>query len=348
MQDDVPDRDDWFVVEQGFPYPDWPTISLWMNQPAPVGDRTSDQSNAHPADDGGSIVLSHYSDGPPSALSTLSDFVTRPVTGRGSHDDFVQIARHWLARMRLGLGGGYSLAESDNFHLLSELPPKDQSELLKFLEQTRSRMLGVLGSSLIETFRGKHIVMRFTELDDYYDYVARYFPDGSWAGSSGMMIAQHYCHIAFPSVSPYMDRAVLAHELTHNLLVTLPLPTWLNEALAMLFEDSIASTPWSLDADNVALHRDYWNSETIQQFWAGTAFHDVEAQPLAYELSKILLSLIQTEVRPSAEVFRRFIQHAEYSDAGSMACRVNLNWELGDLAGRFLGPGEWGPIGQTG
>ncbi len=302
MLNNVPDRDDWFLEEQGFPYPEWESIFQWM--------------------------------------STFS-------TG-GSHADFVQVARHWLVRMRNGVGGDYEVAESENFHLLSELSSEDQAELLKFLEQSRSRMLGVLGNSLVETFRGKHIVMRFTELDDYYDYVARYFPDGSWAGSSGMMIAQHYCHIAFPSVSPYMDRAVLAHELTHNLLVTLPLPTWLNEALAMLFEDSIASTPWSLDADNVALHRDYWNSETIQQFWAGTAFHDVEAQPLAYELSKILLSLIQTEVRPSAEVFRRFIQHAEYSDAGSMACRVNLNWELGDLAGRFLGPGEWGPIGQTG
>ncbi|MGH8100195.1 MAG: hypothetical protein ACREIW_02775, partial [Chthoniobacterales bacterium] len=55
-----------------------------------------------------------------------------------------EIARVWLDKTAKLLGGAYAMAESENFHLLSELDERRGNELLTFLEQTRARILRTL------------------------------------------------------------------------------------------------------------------------------------------------------------------------------------------------------------
>lgn len=260
----------------------------------------------------------------------------------GSHEDWVQLSRHWLGRVRDGLGGGYTVAESEYFHFVSDLPPAERDEQLRFLERARTQILTSLGDIADPDARGKHVVLRFSESDDYYAYIAHYHEAGTYATSGGIFLNSGYAHIAYPETFPGQDHCTLAHELTHNLLSHLPLPLWLNEALAMVFEMQLGGGDHPpLDAEIVSRHRQHWTPATIQEFWRGDSFQDVEAQELSYSLAYVLLSTIQTSIRPAPENFRRFVLSADWSDAGAGALREHLDHDLDDLVACFLGPGEW-------
>jgi hypothetical protein len=256
-----------------------------------------------------------------------------------------QCTRHWLNRLRQRLGGTYVVAESENFYLLMENPSEAQAKLLSFVERTRTHIHKVLGDTAPPEARGKHVVLRFTETDDYYAYISHFHPDGEFAGSGGMFFRDGYQHLAYPqSWSPDEERRTVAHELTHDLLAHLPLPPWLNEALAMAFETDIAGgSREPLSRELAARHRSYWDAKTIQEFWRGESFANVEGQELAYSLASILLNLIHTEIRPAEGEFRRFVLRSDWGDAGAIATREHLEVELEDLVASFLGPGTWAP-----
>lgn len=295
----VPDRDDWFDEEAGFPRPNWGAVHGWMR-----------------------------------VFATKADL----------DDAWQHCTRHWLARLRDRLGGDYAAAESDNFHLLSELPPEAQARSLAFCERTRSQIYKVLGDIAPPNAPGKHVVLRFTETDDYYAYISIFYPDGEFAGSGGVFLGDGY-HIAYPQgESEEGERRVVAHELTHNLLAHLPLPPWLNEALAMAFEADLSGGAHEpLSRELAVRHREYWSAQTIQEFWRGESFSDVDGQELAYGLARVLLSLIHGEIRPAAGEFARFVVRADWGDAGAIAVREHLGIELDDLVASFLGPGDWAP-----
>src|SRR6187399_1355124 len=82
------------------------------------------------------------------------------------------IVRVWLDKTCQQLGGSYTTAESEHFHLLAELEPKPAEELLSFLEQTRARILRTLVNIPLPKWDGKHVVLRFTAEDDYYRYIS--------------------------------------------------------------------------------------------------------------------------------------------------------------------------------
>jgi hypothetical protein len=270
----------------------------------------------------------------------------RAMTNRKDEADlWQQAADHWLARLRRALGGDYRIAESENFYLVSALDEESRGRLMKFLEKTRASLLKVLGDAVWTTSYGKHVVLRFTDQDDYYAYVAHFYPNGEHPTSGGMCLNQGYAHVAyFEYVSMQNEQRVLVHELTHDLMGSLPLPVWLSEALAMAFEEERGPTM------NRELHQSHlacWNEETIQFFWMGGSFHTVEGQAISYSLARVLLDIIHRELQPSPETFRRFVKQACRSDAGDEAARDQLQASMGDIARVFLGPGDWTPKPAT-
>lgn len=266
-----------------------------------------------------------------------------------ANEAWQQVARHWLGRLRAALGENYALAESANFHLLSAQEPVARSRTLEFLERARSQIHRILGDISPKGAVGKHALIRFSDTERYYAYISHFHADGTYAGSSGMFLRDGYQHVAYPqSWSADEERRTVVHELTHNLLAHLPLPPWLNEALAMAFETDIGGGGHEpLTRELAARHREYWNAATIQAFWRGESFGDVDGQELAYSLSRILLNLIHTEVRPPQEEFRRFVLRSDWGDAGRSAAREHLGIELADLAACFLGEGDWTPEPKT-
>jgi hypothetical protein len=242
-----------------------------------------------------------------------------------------------LQRICERLGKSYAVAESAHFHLLSELEAKQQQDLLAFLEKARARILQQLGDIPLPKLHGKHVILRFTEEANYYGYVSYYDPHGEYAGSLGRFLPDGYRHIAYHHIDFHdRDRGLLVHELTHNLLISFPLPAWLHEALAMAFELDMTGMGEPLVTRELAEeHRAYWNAQTIQEFWRGVSFSKVDGQKLAYGLSRILLNLIATELRPSPAQNREFVMHANRKDAGQFAAQEYLGVNLSDVAATF-------------
>jgi hypothetical protein len=95
-----------------------------------------------------------------------------------------------------------------------------------------------LGDIPVRKRYGKHAVLRFSSEDQYYRYVAYFDPEGDSVDQGGRLILRGYIHIAYLQMDiPGRDQRILAHELTHNVLRHLPLPLWLDEALASLLQE---------------------------------------------------------------------------------------------------------------
>lgn len=261
------------------------------------------------------------------------------------HDTWVQVVRCWMTRLRDALGGEYTIAESEHFHLVSALDVKARERMLGFLENARSSLIRTLGDVAWTSTTGKHVVLRFTDADDYYAYISYFYPEGEHAMSNGVFLRSDYCHIAYPEgYTMDAERETIAHELAHNLLAHLPLPAWLNEALAEAFMDDLAGRGAALvEPDLMGEHRAFWNANTIQGFWAGRSFSQVEGQRVSYSLARILLDFIYREMSPEPEVFRRFVKQSDWNDGGEAAARDQLQTGLGEIAAAFLGPGDWSP-----
>jgi hypothetical protein len=150
------------------------------------------------------------------------------------------------------------------------------------------------------------------------------------------------CGTPLPRFNVRNNRAVLAHELAHNALMTLPVPLWLDEGVAQILEmqfSNYGGTGFDHDLDLIDKHRTYWSMETIQKFWSGESFRAEESVELSYSLAKILLNLISSEKGD----FKNFLQTAHYRDAGEAAFAASYGKNLGDLATIFLGSGDWNP-----
>jgi hypothetical protein len=99
-------------------------------------------------------------------------------------------------------------------------------------------------------------------------------------------------------------------------------------------------TPPAVGAELAKRHREFWNGARIQAFWAGAAFHELsEACELSYNLAEILVHLLGSE----GAAFLAFLRAAHYGDAGQTAAVDCLGKCLGEVAGTFLGPGNWRP-----
>ena len=135
---------------------------------------------------------------------------------------------------------------------------------------------------------GKHVAIIFKDLDHYYDYVSMFLPEeGEFGISSGMYINNGYGHFVFPTQDMEYAEPIAVHELTHACLSHLPIPTWLNEGLAVLMEEVLANNTLYIDKEIVAQHHQYWNEENIQEFWSGDSFYaSDEGQGLSYRIQE--------------------------------------------------------------
>ena len=271
--------------------------------------------------------------------------ISKTVRERTARDDwdraFTEAARQWVMQIQSDLGGEYAVSESRRFLLLSELETDSRRGILAHAEQTRDSIRECLGDAAWSPNCGKHVIILFSEEDDYYQYLSYFHKDGIHPASGGCLIRKRYVHIAAP-YQPRGCRTMLAHELAHNLVVHLPLPLWLNEGLAVTFQrgNGARGQPLLADPDLQPRHIDYWNEKTIQEFWAGVSFHKPgDSNELSYSLAEILLTLL-LEKRWD---FPAFLKQANWRDAGQTAAMNFLGVDLGAVAGTFLGKGDWRP-----
>jgi hypothetical protein len=260
-----------------------------------------------------------------------------------------EIGIKWLAQLQEDLGGDYRQHESWNFLLLSSQTKSDNEAMLNISECANETIEAHLAFSVpLRPLYGKRVILAFDEQDDYYDYLSHFYQDGHHSLSAGVFLSDGYMHVAMPFSSISLIRQVLIHELTHNSLAGLRLPTWLNEGLSKRLERKLS---WMMDggrrSESVILDRElaqehdaWWNEENIQGFWAGTSFYRPdEGNKLSYNLGEILVELLSNKW----DAFLDFVQNADPRDAGQDAALKCLNCCLGETLGGFLGPGKWRP-----
>jgi hypothetical protein len=256
------------------------------------------------------------------------------------------VARDWVQRLRDDLGHDYRVYETPNFLILTEAGERVVNDACRSFEEALAGIMERLSGVASDEGFGKHVVLMFREVADYYRYITHFYPDGDHPMSGGVCLSGHgYIHFAFPTPDYSSYGTVLVHELTHALLVQLPIPSWLNEALAMRMEQVICRTEtFELDRDEFERHLRHWNVSTMQQFWTGESWGiPGDSFELSYSLAQVLWRKIEVNLGLPREAVLGFVADADFRDGGAAACRQHLGLSLGELIGDFLGDGEWEP-----
>lgn len=233
--------------------------------------------------------------------------------------------------------------------IMTEASARVAKDACKFYEKSLKLILKHLPGVTCDEGLGKHVVLMFSSEDDYYQYIMYFYGDGEHPMSSGVCLSgDGYVHYAFPvdDENPSGYRATLVHELTHGCLNHLPIPLWLNEAIAMRMEDALCSSqPIQIDKYILKQHHDHWNAKTIQDFWSGESWNQVgDSFGLSYALAQIIWRKIEVDLRAPQKMIVDFILSASYEDAGESACQRVFELSMGDFVEDFLGEGNWTPL----
>lgn len=250
------------------------------------------------------------------------------------------IAQKWLDELAADLGGASRVQRTHNFYCLSDLHLETTDTLLKYAEFVVETIRGYLGKAAWSGYLGKHVLLLFSDPEDYYAYISYFHRDGTHILNAGVFIRGGYAHVALPYVDTLSAQHVLAHELTHNLLCHLPIPLWLNEGLAVVIEHVVTRRSFVVDRDLADRHRNHWNETNIQMFWAGKTYDlPGDDSQLSYSLGEILVNLLSEK----GTSFIEFVRAADWRDAGQDAAVNFLGHGLEEFLGGFLGPGNWRP-----
>ncbi len=294
------------------------------------------------------------------------EIVREWIEGNVSAPDWARVwneaALIWVTKLRDDLGGAYFVAESPQTILLSAQSRETAQRLLNYAGRAAATIREQLGLAAWGGATTRDVILVFSEDDDYYEYIAFHTPDGEHAASGGVCIHSGYTHMAVPWRNELDAVNAIVHELSHDCLAHLRLPLWLNEGVALTLQRALAPAAPALgqneqDAffaasigwrppimwDELAeRHFAFWDDDNIQEFWAGTSFHKPgDSNELSYSLAEVLLKTITDQAKRPA--FLEFLQGAEQGDAGQSAAIKILQVQLGEIAGKFLGEGDWQP-----
>jgi hypothetical protein len=302
--------------------------------PAPVAPQALEKFPLHSSSTGRFVIPD---------WARIEGSLTERFTREDPNTLWSSVAASWLDDLRVGLGEEFRVDASANFFLLSRSKARDVKVFLDYAEKTRRRILMLLEGIASDDGYGKSCVLVFANEDDYYDYVANYYPDeGEFAFSSGMYINHGYGHFVCVETDMNNIEPIIAHELTHMQLTHLPLPAWLNEGLAVNTEKILSPRFGSSHtlAEMQEKHHAFWNGQTIQEFWSGKSFLRADdGNMLSYDLARQLTTLLSQD-RAS---FVKFANAVDMIDGGQMAAQTHFGIGLELAAEKLLGSGDWQP-----
>lgn len=247
-----------------------------------------------------------------------------------------QVKLTWLLLMREELGKDFHVLETPGLLMLSSLEMNVAQAMATYVENTERRIQTVL-RDLAQFPKGeKNIVLVFDDDASYYNYVSLYYPDeGEFSFSGGMFINNGCPHFVVKRDDLRSIEPVIAHEMTHCALALHSLPRWLDEGIAVNTEIrltkhyAMAFTPKEIHQK----HLNFWNKETIQEFWSGQSFDRVDdGNLLSYELARILVEHFGKDW----DRFSKFVHSVARDDAGRTAAHEALELDLGDCVCALL------------
>lgn len=239
----------------------------------------------------------------------------------------------WLQHLQQTLGADYRIEMADDVVLLTSQDTVSARTTLSFVAKSRQRIERLLSGLAEIPEWGHDMVIVFDDEDSYYRYASHYYPDeGEFAFSSGMYLGDGCGHFITIKDQVTKIEPVIVHELTHALLGHLPIPTWLNEGLAVntehrFYPPAIGTHRGGTSAaEQHQRHQQFWGTTEIQQFWSGESFKRTdEGNELSYDLARILVEQFSADW-PN---FQKFANEASYTDGGAQAAQKHLGLQLG-------------------
>ena len=258
------------------------------------------------------------------------------------NDAYWGLVREWLYLLAGPLSAEYATYESKNFAMLLPFEGQSAARFLQHAEDVFARLRAFLGQPVDEEY-GPHVVILFDDIDDLARYIAPFHPEeGEFHLPLGTHVAPGgFGHIVLQNTTLNEVHAVLAHELAHDMLGDLDMPTWLREGAANVLTRMLAGRrdagvhPGTLEA-----HREYWSPRRIQRLWSGAAFDVSGESELSRSLADILCKLLAEE---DSQAFQKFVRTASLADGGEAAAHECFGHGLSEPVERFLGPTDWEP-----
>ncbi len=268
-----------------------------------------------------------------SALTRWASRAARPADVHSAH---AAGHRAWLLHLRDASGDHFQLHEFEHALLLSSMENVVVRATADYISTTRARIGKVLGGIARFGDEQKSVLFVPDSEDAYYQYIARYYPEGGHFASSGGVFVNAGCaHFVVPLGALAAIEPVIAHEMTHSALAHLGLPTWLDEGLAVNTERRLC--PWMAAAfegrELKAKMASFWGTEEIAQFWSGASFlRPDDGNALSYELARIIVEHLARDWTS----FSAFVNSARRADAGRAAALEHLGVELGAMVCALL------------
>ncbi|MEM7681831.1 MAG: hypothetical protein AAF288_07735 [Planctomycetota bacterium] len=257
--------------------------------------------------------------------------------------------REWVSALGEWLGADASgVVESPGVRMLGTLPARELTATAKLASSCITRLQKMLGERAFGQAPGGAVIVSFTNRDHYYRYVSAYTPEGEQGESAGMMIGGVYPHIAlWGRGETWQVYATVAHEMLHLAMHGVPLPLWLEEGLAQLFEADMETHYYEHGAsrlDDIRGCQAYWRERGLEAFWAGYAFYEAgDGQKYSYLLGELLVRGLVARYgrrkwfrRKEPTAFERFVWACDEDDDGARAAREELGQTLEEIAGEFL------------
>jgi hypothetical protein len=283
------------------------------------------------------------------------DILTTWVESRVDADEqgeaWDEIVRQWFQTLADALPGDYCLYESEQFLLLSPSETIVGRTVLALAKRARAFLLHALPGVTHTPGPGKLPLVILSDSETYYQYVAVYYGEGHFGGSGGVCIREGYPHIVAMGRDTVAVESTIAHELTHACLTGLGLPLWIEEGLAQIAEHHITGRGELLLTPELAKqHKRHWRKHGLEAFWRGEGFlQPGKMQELSYQLAETLMRLLCEDYRPQwfglvrtrQKRLMAFLRDADELDCGQASAEKHLGCGLGNLAAKFLGPGNW-------
>ncbi len=263
------------------------------------------------------------------------------VSESEAQEAWPEIVRTWMNILADSAGPHYTVSETENVLIVTNMGRRELALLVKFVERARTEILNRLTGIAEDEGYGKNVLLVFGDEDSYYKYISHFYPSGEFPMSSGVFLYHDYGHMVIPFFDLGETEATFAHEFTHACVRHLPIPLWLNEGLAVTMEDELCgSRPLSMDAKQLAKHERFWTADTIQEFWNGDSFRRVdEGNELSYELARYCLKALAHDLQD----FTAFANASSWDDGGESAAIDIYEGSLGGLPFQFFGEGDWSP-----
>jgi hypothetical protein len=239
------------------------------------------------------------------------------------------VVDEWAEALCTHLGHGYEIISSKHFLVVSGRPSREGDVLVSAMELALERIAKKLPGIAEVRPSPKYSATLFADHATFLEYVSIDDPEeGEFGHPGGLFIPTGLGHFVLPADSLRSLESSITHELTHAMVSHLALPSWIDEGLAQSMElaAGLRHAP-VFDREAIEEHRNYWNLERLEEFWAGRSFKSIEGQRLSYSLAEFVLNALPGDPQRLTE----FVVNAKFEDSGYGAARSILGIELEEL-----------------